>query len=216
MCHSHTRTRPHPSGPLLTYIITSNHVHLVVYADETDQVTRMMQAAAGTLARDYNRRKDRSGAFWEDRYHATLVDSGKYLWACLKYVELNMVRCGVVRHPREWTWSGYSELMGERKRNRFLDLEKLLYLLRVSCLEDLRLSLNAALEEAIAKNLIKREPAWTESLAIGSMEYVASVEARIRNRQRMDRQEGDGYWILREEQSPIYGAKNEAIGPPGA
>jgi hypothetical protein len=52
-------------------------------------------------------RKGRSGAFWEGRYHATMVDSGEYLWECVIYVELNMVRCGVVDHPRQWNWSGY-------------------------------------------------------------------------------------------------------------
>ena len=86
---------------LLTYNITGNHVHLVAYAEAADQIAGMMQQAAGAFARDYNRRKSRSGAFWEGRYHATMIDSGQYLWACLKYVELNMVRCGVVRHPRD-------------------------------------------------------------------------------------------------------------------
>ena len=79
------------------------------------------------FARDDNRRKSRSGSFWEGRYHATMVDSGEYLWQCLKYVELNMVRCGVVGHPRQWEWSGYAELMGGRKRNQLLDAANLLF-----------------------------------------------------------------------------------------
>jgi hypothetical protein len=32
-----------------------------------------------------------------------------YLWECLQYVELNMVRCGAVAHPDQWEWSGYGE-----------------------------------------------------------------------------------------------------------
>ena len=62
---------------LLTYNITSNHVHLVAYAERSDQVARLMQQASGEFARDSNRRKSRSGAFWEGRYHATMVDSGE-------------------------------------------------------------------------------------------------------------------------------------------
>jgi putative transposase len=53
---------------LLTYSITSNHVHLVAYADGPDQIAGMMQRATGELARDYNRRKSRTGAFWDGRY----------------------------------------------------------------------------------------------------------------------------------------------------
>ena len=106
---------------LLTYNITSNHVHLVVYADRAEQISELVQQAAGELARDYNRRKQRTGAFWEGRYHAMRVGSGESIWECMKYVELNMARCGVVKHPGEWAWSGYAELMGCRKRNRLLD-----------------------------------------------------------------------------------------------
>src|SRR3974390_140837 len=74
---------------LLSYIITSNHVHLVVWTEKPDQIASLMQEAAGQFARDYNRRQQRSGAFWEGRYHATMVDSGEYLWQGLLYVELN-------------------------------------------------------------------------------------------------------------------------------
>ena len=38
---------------LLTYNITSNHVHLVIYADDSEQVAVLMQQAAGEFARDY-------------------------------------------------------------------------------------------------------------------------------------------------------------------
>jgi putative transposase len=55
-------------------------MHLLVYADDGGQVAKFMQEAAGRFASDYNRRKRRRGAFWEGRYHATMVDSGEYLW----------------------------------------------------------------------------------------------------------------------------------------
>lgn len=43
-------------------------------------------------AQEYNRHKGRQGAFWEDRYHAT----DEHLHRCLAYIDLNMVRAGVV------------------------------------------------------------------------------------------------------------------------
>jgi hypothetical protein len=42
-----------------------------------------------------------------------LVEGGQHLWRCLCYIELNMVRCGVVSHPREWEWVGYHELIAD-------------------------------------------------------------------------------------------------------
>ena len=89
---------------LLNYTITSNHVHLVVWAQAPEQVACVMQKAAGEFARQYNRRKRRSGAFWEGRYQLTMVEGGPYLEHCLVYVDLNMVRCGVVKHPRQLDW----------------------------------------------------------------------------------------------------------------
>ncbi len=40
--------------------------------------------------------KDRQGAYWEDRYHATAIESNNHLHRCITYIDLNMVRAGVV------------------------------------------------------------------------------------------------------------------------
>lgn len=45
-----------------------------------------------------------------DRYHATAVDTENYLARRMAYIDLNMVRAGVVRHPGEWPISGYREI----------------------------------------------------------------------------------------------------------
>ncbi len=201
---------------LLDYIVTCNHVHLIVYAEDPGQVAGMMQKAAGEFARDYNRRKGRSGAFWEGRYFATMVEGGQYLWRCLRYVEMNMVRCGVVQHPRQWPWSGYEEMMGSKKRNRLLDVSKLLWLLRTDDVDAFRRNLDLALEEAITKRVLMREPMWTEALAVGGAAFVADMEGRIRNRQVTETVEESGTWVLREECEREYGALsgpgNRAIG----
>jgi putative transposase len=104
---------------LLDYCLTPNHVHLLVDAQDRAEISAWMQKVAGEFARGYNRRKGRSNAFWGDNDHATLVEEGTYLWRCLCYIELNMVRAGVVSHPRQWEWVGHREIMGQRKRNRW-------------------------------------------------------------------------------------------------
>ena len=79
---------------LLDYCLTSNHVHLLVDAEERLEVSSLMRSVAGEFARAYNGRKERLNAFWGDNFHATLVEGGPYLWECLCYIELNMVRAG--------------------------------------------------------------------------------------------------------------------------
>ena len=97
--------------------------------------------------------------------------------------------------------------MGWRRRNRLLDVAKLLWLLRASCVTELRLNFNVALEQAIARNQLKREPRWTESLAVGSQNFVGSVEKQLRNRQETECVEEEGLWVLREGMGEFSGPK---------
>jgi putative transposase len=56
---------------LLDYIVTSNHVHVLVKDSGREVIVQSMQVIGGRTAQKYNQRKNRHGAFWEDRYHAT-------------------------------------------------------------------------------------------------------------------------------------------------
>ncbi|MDX8413406.1 MAG: transposase, partial [Mariprofundales bacterium] len=61
---------------ILNYMVTSNHVHLLLMDGESDVISRSIQLIAGRTAQAFNRRKGRAGAYWEDRYHATAIENG--------------------------------------------------------------------------------------------------------------------------------------------
>ncbi len=120
---------------VLDYAVTSNHIHLLV----RDQgIARSLQLVAGRTAQAYNTRKGRHGAFWEDRYHATAVETGAHLARCLVYIDLNMVRAGVVVHPAQWPAGGYHEIQAARQRYRLIDRAALAEALGVEPLSQLR------------------------------------------------------------------------------
>src|SRR4030067_455799 len=73
-------------------------------------------------------RTSRHGAFWEDRYHATAIEADEHLHRCLVYIDLNMVRAGVVKHPAEWAYSGYREIQDPPGRDAIFDLRGLMAL----------------------------------------------------------------------------------------
>lgn len=194
---------------LLSYAITSNHVHLLVAEAGPEEIARLMQAVQGRFAEAFNRRKERYGAFWSDRYHATMIDGGEHLWACLKYIDLNMVRAGVVRHPREWNWTAWHELAGERERYRLIDREALLARLEAGNWSRFRKAYAGMINEALrAPGRLKREGRWTESIGVGSAAFVAGLEAALDGGDRpgrLERVEGaGGSWVLREA-SPTLG-----------
>lgn len=89
-----------------------NHVHLLARSLDPEGISAVMQRVEGRFAQYYNRRKKRNGAFWEDRYHATLVDGGEHLERCMSYIEMNIVRAGRVSHPKEWVWCSFQEWTG--------------------------------------------------------------------------------------------------------
>ena len=68
---------------VLNYMVTSNHVHRLV-ADDGDEsvIPQSIQLIAGRTGQEYNQRKKRKGAFWEDRYHATAVECDRHLAQC--------------------------------------------------------------------------------------------------------------------------------------
>ena len=100
---------------VLDYMVTSNHVHLLVKETGGDVIAQSMQLIAGRIAQEYNQGKNRHGAFWEDRYHATAIEDDEHLHRCLVYIDLNMVRAGVVNDPAKWGYSGYREIQELRR-----------------------------------------------------------------------------------------------------
>jgi len=141
-------------------------------------------------------------AYWGDNYHATAVEEGSHLWRCLVYIELNMVRCGVVKHPSEWEWNGIGEILGKRRRYRLLDIERLCWRLRTDDLSELRRSLEWSLADRISRNQLKRELCWTQALAVGSKQFVKAMQPGIAVRREVVIEESGDSWVLREDAMP--------------
>jgi len=97
-----------------------------------------MHLIAGRTGQEYNQRKNRKGAFWEDRYHATAIECDRHLAQCIVYVDLNMVRAGVVNHPSEWKFSGFNEIQKPRRRYSIIDYKSLTDLLNFDNYDDLK------------------------------------------------------------------------------
>ncbi len=187
---------------VLGYCITSNHVHLIVTASSQKAVSSMVQLAAGCTAQQYNNRKQRTGPFWEDRFHCTLIDSGSYFWNCLSYIDLNMVRAGVVDHPSEWKWTGYREFAGLKKRYRAINVNSLLEKLEIPDIDKARKKYETFLRQRKTLAGKNREPQWTESLAVGSEPFVQAVANQTRNRTQLDvapvEKSTTGTWQVKE------------------
>ncbi|WP_374338703.1 transposase [Methyloversatilis sp.] len=89
------------------YVLMTNHVHLLVSADDPGAPSRVMKALGQRYVQYINRTYRRSGGLWEGRFRSCLVQQDDYLFACLRYIEMNPVRAGMVEQPADYRWSSY-------------------------------------------------------------------------------------------------------------
>jgi len=90
------------------YVLMTNHVHFLVTPQEKNSISKMMQSVGRCYVQYFNYTYKRTGTLWEGRYKASLIDTERYLFTCMKYIELNPVRAkDMVNHPSEYPWSSY-------------------------------------------------------------------------------------------------------------
>ncbi len=189
---------------ILNYVVTSNHIHLLVVDNGPDVIPKSFQLIAGRTAQEFNQRKERQGAFWEDRYHATAVERNEHLIRCLVYIDLNMVRAGVVNHPSEWETCGFNEIQNPPERYGVIDVSGLRNLCGFPDAEQFCRHHRQWVQEAIINCRNQRESCWTEGIAVGSIDFVEEIRARLGIRgagRRIEEQEADRC-VLREDSEP--------------
>ncbi|MCD6516569.1 MAG: transposase [Candidatus Aminicenantes bacterium] len=190
---------------ILNYAVTSNHIHLLVEDKRYDRsIAGALHFVAGRMAWEYNKRKNRRGAYWEDRYHATAVETDKYLLECAAYIDLNMVRAGVVNHPAEWKFCGYQEILGLKKHKFLIDKDLLCSYFCIKDPKNLGRFYRAVIEEKIMQERSERESRWTDAIAVGSKEFTERFkqDLGIKARKRDIRITGanqNGYQIRESE-----------------
>lgn len=99
---------------LHAYVLMGNHFHLLATPQTVEGLPQMMQAVGRRYVRLFNDAHQRTGTLWEGRYRSTLIQSERYLLACMAYMDRNPVRAGLVSQPQEYPWSSHSHYTGLR------------------------------------------------------------------------------------------------------
>ncbi len=89
------------------YVLMTNHVHLLMTPESEDGISRVMQSLGRRYVQHINVKYGRTGTLFEGRHKACPVDSDSYFLTCMRYIELNPVRAGMVAHPAGHRWSSY-------------------------------------------------------------------------------------------------------------
>jgi putative transposase len=96
------------------YVLMDNHIHLLATPESETSLPAAMKRLGVRYGAWINRTHGRTGTLWEGRYRACLIDSDRYLLACMRYIELNPVRAGMAAAPAAFRWSSHrANTLGE-------------------------------------------------------------------------------------------------------
>ncbi len=98
------------------FVLMDNHTHLLLTPKTEQGLSKLMQSVGQRYTQSYNYFHKHTGTVWEGRYKSTVVQSERYLLACMAYIDLNPVRAGIVGDPADYAWSTYRHYAGQQSQ----------------------------------------------------------------------------------------------------
>jgi REP-associated tyrosine transposase len=141
---------------------------------------------SGRIGQYYNLEREQEGAFWGDRFHSTRIQSGAHLGQCMFYIDLNMVRARVVKHPEKWKHCGYQELISDKTRYSIINTQRLLQCLAFDDIHKFRKWYKNTLQDKLENVEQKRMHFWSEAVAVGDEDWLKDEAAEKSGLKRYD------------------------------
>ena len=163
------------------YVLMSNHFHLLVTPQTSDGLPQMMQAVGRRYVRYFNDSQQRSGTLWEGRYRSTLIQTDRYLLACMSYIDLNPVRAGLVAQAADYPWTSHGHYIG-RQMDKVVTPHPLVWALgntpfarEAAYAELVQAGINPVQQSALTQATLS---GW----ALGEPDFVADLQKRTQRR----------------------------------
>lgn len=96
---------------IVSYCIMDNHVHILVKEKSIEDLSRFMHKINTLYAIYYNKKYNRVGYVFRDRYKSQVIYSEKQLYTCINYIHNNPVKAGICKLASEYEYSSYNEYM---------------------------------------------------------------------------------------------------------
>lgn len=98
---------------IYAYCLMDNHVHLVIN-EGGEQISRIMKRLQVSYAYYFNKKYNRIGHLFQDRFKSEVIEDDQYLLAAVRYVHRNPVKAGITQQPSEYRWSSYNHYFNNR------------------------------------------------------------------------------------------------------
>ncbi len=107
------------------YCLMDNHYHLLIETPEGNLSIGMRQLN-GVYTQWFNRIHGRVGHLFQGRFKGIVVQKDSHLLEASRYIVLNPIRAGLIKHPNQWVWSSYSATAGQRNAHPCLTVDWIL------------------------------------------------------------------------------------------
>ena len=102
----------------MAWTLMSNHIHLLIRTGQ-NPLSSLMRSLLTGYAVYFNRKYKRSGHLFQNRYKAVMCQEDMYLLELVRYLHLNPLRARIISTAEElnnYSWTGHSAIMGNKKR----------------------------------------------------------------------------------------------------
>jgi len=104
----------HSGCAIHAYVLMGNHVHLLVTPSREGSAAELMRSLAESYAEHVAKTHGRDDPLWEEGFEAIPAHVGRYVIACMRYIELNPLRARLVAKPGQYRWSSFkANALGE-------------------------------------------------------------------------------------------------------
>src|SRR5689334_8250442 len=112
---------------LLAYTFMTTHYHLLLRITKCT-LSSGFRRLQSRYARGYNKRHERRGVVWMQRFHDEFIQSEAHLLETVRYIALNAPRARMVEAPEDWPWCSYGSAIGHCWPDPIVDEEAVLSL----------------------------------------------------------------------------------------
>ena len=95
---------------IIAYCIMNNHAHILIESTLLEELSKYMQRLNTRYGIYYNKKHNRIGYVFRDRYKAEGIYSEKHLYNCINYIYNNPVKAGICQKAKDYPYSNYKDV----------------------------------------------------------------------------------------------------------
>lgn len=108
-----------PYCKVYAYCLMTNHVHLLIQ-EQGESISEIIKRLNISYVAYYNKKYDKRGHLFEDRFRSEPVNDAGYFLTLLRYIHQNPIEAKLVDNLNQYRWSSWHDYMQERNHSRII------------------------------------------------------------------------------------------------